>query len=114
MEIYSLEEKKAIKELTEIKELVEEDLKYKDYEVTATLDHIDLESLVMVLNLIEKQQKELMELSEWNKYYKKQIGYFNSKIKEILNLDENIEAEKGLKKVQELINQEKEKNRKDK
>lgn len=56
------EEKKALKELTEIKELVEEDLKYEDYDVTATLDQIDLESLVIVLNLIEKQQKEIEEL----------------------------------------------------
>lgn len=55
----SEEEKKAIQELTEIKELVEEDLKYDDYEVTATLDQIDLKSLVIVLNLIEKQQKEI-------------------------------------------------------
>ena len=55
------EEKKALKELTEIKELVEEDLKYKDYEVAATLDQIDLESLVIVLNLIEKQFKEIEE-----------------------------------------------------
>lgn len=55
----SEEEKKAIKELTEIKELVEEDLKFKDYEVTAILDQIDLDSLVLVLNLIEKQQKEI-------------------------------------------------------
>lgn len=31
----SEEEKKALKELTEIKELVEEDLKYEDYNVTA-------------------------------------------------------------------------------
>lgn len=56
------EEKKALKELTEIKELVEEDLKYEDYNVTATLDQIDLESLVIVLNLIEKQSKEIEEL----------------------------------------------------
>lgn len=46
------EEKKAIKELTEIKELFEE-----DYEVTAILDQVDLESLVIALNLIEKQSK---------------------------------------------------------
>ena len=58
------EEKKALKELTEIKELVEEDLKYKDYEVAATLDQIDLESLVIVLNLIEKQSKEIEELKD--------------------------------------------------
>ena len=61
------EEKKALKELTEIKELVEEDLKYEDYEVTATLDQIDLESLVIVLNLIEKQSKEIEELKDKNK-----------------------------------------------
>lgn len=66
------EEKKALKELTEIKELVEEDLKYEDYEVTATLDQIDLESLVIVLNLIEKQSKEIEELKEKEKIY-----YFN-------------------------------------
>lgn len=65
----SEEEKKAIQELTEIKELVEEDLKYDDYEVTATLDQIDLKSLVIVLNLIEKQQKE----KEKNKELEKQI-----------------------------------------
>ena len=64
------EEKKALKELTEIKELVEEDLKYKDYEVAATLDQIDLESLVIVLNLIEKQSKEIEKLkAEKDKYY---------------------------------------------
>jgi len=57
------EEKKAIKELTEIKELFEEDLK-ENYEVTATLDQIDLESLVIVLNLIKKQSKEIEELKE--------------------------------------------------
>lgn len=62
----SEEEKKAIQELTEIKELVEEDLKYDDYEVTATLDQIDLKSLVIVLNLIEKQQKELGKEKERN------------------------------------------------
>lgn len=55
----SNEEKKALKELTEIKELVEEDLKYEDYNVTATLDQIDLESLVIILNLIEKQSREI-------------------------------------------------------
>ena len=65
------EEKKALKELTEIKELVEEDLKYKDYEVAATLDQIDLESLVIVLNLIEKQSKEIEELKEDNQRYKR-------------------------------------------
>ena len=58
------EEKKAIKELTEIKELVEEDLKNEKYEVTATMDRIDLKSLVVVLNLIEKQQKEIEVLKE--------------------------------------------------
>lgn len=63
------EEKKALKELTEIKELVEEDLKYEDYNVTATLDQIDLESLVIVLNLIEKQSKEIEELKEERKKY---------------------------------------------
>ncbi len=60
----SEEEKKAVKELTEIKELVEEDLKYADYNITATLDQIDLESLVIVLNLLEKQQKEIEELKD--------------------------------------------------
>lgn len=60
----SNEEKKALKELTEIKELVEEDLKYEDYNVTATLDQIDLESLVIILNLIEKQSKEIEELKD--------------------------------------------------
>lgn len=58
------EEKKAIEELTEIKELVEEDLKYKDYRATAILDQIDLESLVIVLNLIEKQNKIINEMAE--------------------------------------------------
>lgn len=57
------EEKEAIKELTEIKELVEEDLKYKDCEVTATLDQIDLESLVVVLNLIKKKDTEINKLN---------------------------------------------------
>ena len=57
------EEKKAIKELTEIKELFEEDLK-ENYEVTAILDKIDLESLVIVLNLIEKQSKKIEELKD--------------------------------------------------
>ena len=77
------EEKKAIEELTEIKELFEEDLK-ENYEVTAILDQIDLESLVIALNLIEKQSKlidlikakiepKLKELDEqineeWKKY----------------------------------------------
>lgn len=49
----------AVKELTEIKELVEEDLKYKDYNVTAVLDQIDLESLVIVLNELEKKDEEI-------------------------------------------------------
>ena len=69
----SEEEKKAIQELTEIKELVEEDLKYDDYEVTATLDQIDLKSLVIVLNLIEKQQKELDKKEHEIKELKKQL-----------------------------------------
>ena len=55
----SEKEKYAIKELTEIKELVEEDLQYAHYEVTATLNKMDLKSLVIILNLIDKQQKEL-------------------------------------------------------
>jgi hypothetical protein len=59
-----ISEKQAIKELTEIKELVEEDLKYKDYEVTATLDQIDLESLVIVLNLLDKQKKIINLMAE--------------------------------------------------
>ena len=69
----SEEEKKAIQEVTEIKELVEEDLKYDDYEVTATLDQIDLKSLVIVLNLIEKQQKELDKKEHEIKELKKQL-----------------------------------------
>lgn len=63
----SEKEKYAIKELTEIKELVEEDLQYDHYEVTATLNKIDLKSLVIVLNLIEKQQVEINKEKEKNK-----------------------------------------------
>lgn len=59
-----ISEEQAIKELTEIKELVEEDLKHKDYEVTATLDQIDLESLVIVLNLLDKQKKIINLMAE--------------------------------------------------
>lgn len=93
------EERKALKELTEIKELVEEDLKYEDYEVTATLDQIDLESLVIALNLIEKQQKEIEELKEERKkypiamndeQYKKVIEFAQKDIKEELDRQINV------------------------
>lgn len=73
IDILEEKEKKAIKELTEIKELVEEDLKYKDYNVTAVLDQIDLENLVIVLNLIETLIAENKELKEDNEYLKNQI-----------------------------------------
>ena len=62
----SEKEKEAIKELIEIKELSEEDLKFDDYEVTAILDKTDLKSLIIVLNLIEKQSKEIEELKSRN------------------------------------------------
>lgn len=56
-------EKKAIKELTEIKELVEEDLKDSKMQATAILDEIDLESLVIVLDLVKKWEKEIESLN---------------------------------------------------
>lgn len=90
------EEKKALKELTEIKELVEEDLKYKDYEVAATLDQIDLESLVTVLNLIEKQSKEIEEL-------KKPKYIINFKTNEITKLTNDFVSKDKIKvKIEEL------------
>lgn len=73
IDILEEKEKKAIKELTEIKELVEEDLKHKDYNVTAVLDQIDLESLVIVLNLIETLIAENKELKEENKELEKKL-----------------------------------------
>ena len=85
-----ISEEQAIKELTEIKELVEEDLKYKDYEVTATLDQIDLESLVIVLNLIEKQQKEI---EHWKAGMK------------IIEKDKNNHIERLERKIEELDSQ---------
>lgn len=60
----SEEEKQAIKELTEIRELVEEDLKFEKYEATAILDQTDLKALVTVLDLVKKQQKEIFELNK--------------------------------------------------
>lgn len=78
------EEKKAIKELTEIKELFEEDLK-EDYEVTAILDQIDLESLVIALNLIEKQSKEIEELKEDRKSYTEEYIHNNPWLYKQLN-----------------------------
>lgn len=56
----------TVKELTEIKELVEEDLKYKDYNVTAVLDQIDLESLVIVLNELDKKDKIKNKIKKYN------------------------------------------------
>ena len=108
------EEKKALKELTEIKELVEEDLKYKDYEVAATLDQIDLESLVIVLNLIEKQSKEIEELKDESKEY--QIGFaqgcyekdldWKDKIKAKIEYYEKIDNSVGKRVLQSLLEKE--------
>lgn len=56
-------EKKAVKELTEIKNLVEEDLKDSKLQATAILDEIDLESLVIVLDLVKKLEKEIENLN---------------------------------------------------
>ena len=110
----SNEEKKALKELTEIKELVEEDLKYEDYNVTATLDQIDLESLVIILNLIEKQQKEIEELKDESKEY--QIGFaqgcyekdldWKDKIKAKIEYYEKIDNPVGKKVLQSLLEKE--------
>ena len=89
------EEKKALKELTEIKELVEEDLKYKDYEVAATLDQIDLESLVIVLNLIEKQSKEIEHQKEKRENQKKELAILNAKQIEFNKLVNTVNSYKG-------------------
>lgn len=91
----SEKEKYAIKELTEIKELVEEDLQYAHYKVTATLNKIDLKSLVIVLNLLEKQDKII-----------KQQSYTNKKIRNKLKT-----VRKERNKQQKEIEQEKEKNK---
>ena len=77
------EEKQALKELIEIKELVEEDLKYKDYEVAATLDQIDLESLVIVLNLIEKQSKEIEDNKKYIDLHYVPYEQYTSKLNEL-------------------------------
>ena len=81
----SEKENKAIKELIEIKELSEEDLKFDDYEVTAILDKTDLKSLIIVLNLIEnlifktETQKELL------KYKTDKIEKQSKEIEELKN-----------------------------
>lgn len=77
----SEKEKYAIKELTEIKELVEEDLQYAHYEVTATLNKIDLKSLVIVLNLLEKQDKIIKQQSYTNKKMRKKLDNYRHLLK---------------------------------
>lgn len=62
----SEDEIKSIQELTEIKELIEEDLGDDKLEVNATLDVIDLKSLCIVLDLVKKQQEEIKKLKEEN------------------------------------------------
>ena len=57
-----MNKEQAIKELNEIRELVEEDLKYDDYEASVILDQIDLKALIIVLDLLENQQKEIETL----------------------------------------------------
>ena len=89
------EEKKALKELTEIKELVEEDLKYEDYEVTATLDQIDLESLVTILNLIEKQSKEIEHQIEKRANQRQELAILNAKQIEFNKLVNTVNSYKG-------------------
>ena len=54
-----MNKEQAIKELNKIRELVEEDLKYNDYEASVILYQIDLKALIIVLDLLENQQKEL-------------------------------------------------------
>ena len=76
------EEQEAIKELTEIKELVEEDLKYDDYNATAILDQTDLKSLVIVLNLIKKQENRIKELEKINEEHQKLNGELQKKLTE--------------------------------
>lgn len=113
------DEKKAIDELTEIKELVKEDLKNEDVEVTAILNRIDLESLVIVLNLIEKQQKEIEEQKKKNKeilsgnvenFQKYFLEEFDKKfiskdkLKEILGIEET-DSEKILSLLQTIVDE---------
>ena len=57
----NVEEKKAINNLKEIIELVEEELKNNNKNTNAVLDIIDLKSLDTVLNLVNKQLSEIKE-----------------------------------------------------
>lgn len=80
------EEKKAIKEL------FEEDLK-ENYEVTAILDQIDLESLVIALNLIEKQSKEELKNADLTTVYLNGVYDGEKKVKDKIKAKiEEVEA----------------------
>lgn len=54
-------EKKAINNLKEIIELVEEELKNNNKNTNAVLDIVDLKSLDIVLNLVNKQLSEIKQ-----------------------------------------------------
>ena len=96
-------EKKAIKELKEIKELVEEDLKNEKYEVTATLDRIDLKSLVIVLNLLEELKEKNKELDKENQ------GLF-----ELYNFNDSSLLSKILKDYKKIIDKQQKEIKKEK
>lgn len=76
----SEEEKKAIKNLTEIIELIEEEINNNNKNTTAILDIKDLKSLKIVLNLIEKNNKEINLMAKYigdnisEEHCKKTIG----------------------------------------
>lgn len=79
-----MNKEQAIKELNEIRELVEEDLKYDDYEASVILDQIDLKALIIVLNLLEKQQKEIETLKNNNKDLLRKL---RNRVKEVKKLE---------------------------
>ena len=60
-------EKKAINNLKEIIELVEEELKNNNKNTNAVLDIIDLKSLDTVLNLVNKQSNILNKIQKYAK-----------------------------------------------
>lgn len=69
----SKEVEKAIKELTEITDLVKEEIQNNDENTTAILDIIDLKSLETVLGYVKELEKGITRLKDKNKKLSEEI-----------------------------------------
>ena len=107
MEVYGLEEKKAIERIDYIQDFIIENGQYN-------ADVNDMEYFSKILNLIEKQSKEIEELKDESKEY--QIGFaqgcyekdldWKDKIKAKIEYYEKIDNPVGKKVLQSLLEKE--------